>query len=87
MWGGDIEGEYAWIFGRSGIALVSLPPDTPGERRPLAIVEHSEPVRIVSGDVLACALKHLSLDLPTPFFAPHTRSFPWERYKLVGKPA
>lgn len=27
-----------------------------------------------AGDVLISAFRHLSLDLPTPFFAPHTRS-------------
>jgi len=41
----------------------------------------------VTGDVLVSTLGHLSLDLPTPFFAPHTRSFPWAKYKLGGVPA
>jgi len=86
MWGGDVEAEYAWVFGESDVALVSLSPNSPGGPRPVAIVTPSEPTRIVTGDTLVLALAHLSLELPTPFFAPHTRSFPWARYKLDGDP-
>ena len=86
MWGGEIEREYAWIFGRSEIALVGLPWNGTDERGALAIMEPSAPVRVESGDVLVSALEHLSLHLPTPFFAPHNRSFPWERYKLAATP-
>lgn len=83
MWGGDIEIEYAWVFGATENVLVSLPSDSPGEYRPLAKLNRSNSVRSETGDVLVCALKHLSLELPTPYFAPHTRSFPWAKYKLV----
>jgi hypothetical protein len=87
MWGGDVEREYAWIFERSETALVGVPPGAPGERRSVAAFEDSKPMRVRSGDVLMEALKHLSLELPTPYFAPHTRSFPWVRYKLLREPA
>jgi hypothetical protein len=86
MWGGDVEVQYAWVFGPSELALVSLSPSIPGGPRPVAVVTPSEPAQIVTGDTLVLTLRHLSLDLPTPFFAPHTRSFPWARYKLVGDP-
>lgn len=84
MWGGDVECEYAWLFGDTERALVSLRPEIPGAPRPLAILEPLKPTRVVTGDVLVSTLGHLSLDLPTPFFAPHTRSFAWSKYKLGG---
>jgi len=87
MWGGDVECEYAWVFGDSERALIGLQPEMPGAARLLAILEPLEPTRVVTGDVLVSTLGHLSLDLPTPYFAPHTRSFPWAKSKLGDKPA
>jgi len=87
MWGGDVEREYAWIFGDTELALVGLQSETPGGPRPVAILEPSEPTRVVTGDVLVSTLRHLSLALPAPFFAPHTRAFPWGKYNLARRPA
>jgi hypothetical protein len=87
MWGGDIECEYAFVFGSSELALVSLESAVPAGRRPVGIIEPSQPMRVEAGDTLVLALRHLSFDLPTPFFMPHTRSFPWTRYRLVAEPA
>jgi len=86
MWGGDVETEYAFVLDRvRPLALVTLPPETPLGRPLLMILEASTPARIEPGDTLMLALRHLSLDLPTSFFAPHTRSFPWSKYRLESE--
>jgi hypothetical protein len=72
MWGGDIEFEKAWVY-------------TPDE------TTYSHPTNDIEGfgsfpdddyQPLIAMLKHFGLYLPTTYFALHTRSFPWARYKV-----
>src|SRR5690349_3004582 len=82
MFGGDAEIELAWVLGPSEEAVfASRNPEVPGERRPVAVLEPDEPTRVVTGDVLVLALTHLGLELPTPYFALHTRNFPWREHE------
>lgn len=41
-----------------------------------------EPGVMKTADALVETMKHLGLDLPTPYFALHTRSFPWHQHKV-----
>ncbi|WP_057971671.1 hypothetical protein [Lysobacter antibioticus] len=67
MWGGDIEHEYSLVYGpEESIVLTNTIPH---------IVE--PPV-----DALRAGLHSIGLELPTGYFAPHTRSFPWQAHKL-----
>jgi len=68
MWGGDIDYEYALMYGLAEslcVAKSGLPPDRDG-------VE----------DALRVGLRHVGVELPSSFFALHTRDFPWSSYKL-----
>jgi hypothetical protein len=33
-------------------------------------------------DALRAGLVKIGLELPTPYFAPHTRSYPWQMHKF-----
>ena len=37
---------------------------------------------IAGGDVLTLAMVHFDVLLPNEYFEPHTRGFPWERYRV-----
>lgn len=79
FWGGEVEVEYAWIFDGSERVLIRLTEDVPPTiNRLIEINLNNETV--IDDDVLVRALRFLSCDLPTPFFAPHTRSFPWDQH-------
>ncbi len=79
MWGGDVEIEYSWVFMPNEIAysFVSYDGNTP------RLIEYhpNKPRETRMGDVLVETMKHFGLNLPTPYFALHTRSFPWHQYK------
>jgi hypothetical protein len=68
MWGGDIEYEYALVYNPDE-SLLATKPTLPPDRDGLE-------------DSLRAALGALSLELPTGYFALHTRAFPWESHKL-----
>lgn len=83
-WGGDVEFEAAWIPGWA-----------PGE--PDRVIFHvGEPGRVASavgsrvtveeGDPLRRTLEFHRLRLPSPYFAPHTREFDWERCRVHRRP-
>lgn len=80
-WGGVVEVEYAWIFDNSERVLIRQT-DTalPNASRFLEIDTGTETIR--DGDVLMRTLRALKCDLPTPFFAPHTRAFSWDQHRL-----
>lgn len=84
MWGGDVEFEAAWIPGWA-----------PGE--PDRVIFHlGEPGRVATaigsrvtleeGDPLRRTLEFHRLRLPSPYFAPHTRAFDWERCRVHRRP-
>ena len=79
MWGGDVELEYSWVFTPNEVvySFVSFDENTSKliEYRP------DKPKETKKGDVLVETVKHFGLNLPTPYFALHTRSFPWHKYK------
>ena len=87
MWGGDPEREYAWVLGNSEVVFASVESESPEEPRAVAILEPFKSAQLVTGDTLAFALARIGLELPTPYFAPHTREFPWEKYRLTRAPA
>lgn len=67
MWGGDIDHEYCLLYEPQESLLLT----NASERG------HGAERALVQG------LQKLGLALPTPFFAPHTRSFDWAAHKLV----
>ncbi|MCB9704640.1 MAG: ankyrin repeat domain-containing protein [Myxococcales bacterium] len=80
MWGGDLDLEAAWIPGWAPGEVDRVLFLDPKERVAYAAVGGSlTPLR---RDVLIAALEYLRLQLPSPFFLPHTRAFEWERYRL-----
>lgn len=80
-WGGDVEVEYAWIFdGSERVLIRQTEAVPPAVNRLLEIDVNTETVH--DDDVLVRTLRSLSCDLPTPFFAPHTRGFPWDQHRL-----
>ena len=76
MWGGDVEFEQAWILGSNDQVFLK------NEQGPTVALSESAPPREVQGDVLRLALAALGIELPSTYFEPHTRSFPWDRYRL-----
>ncbi|WP_295641810.1 hypothetical protein [uncultured Methylibium sp.] len=68
MWGGDIDYEYSLIYSPNEL-IATTRPTLPPERPG-------------EGDALQVGLLALGLRLPTPFFALHTRSFPWGEHRL-----
>ena len=87
MWGGDLESEYAFVLGRSPSAIVALPQDRDEDGCPRVVVIEGARQTPATRDVLSIALSALDFQIPTPFFAPHTRAFPWRSYRLGRKPA
>ena len=80
-WGGDVEFEYAWIFDKSERVLIRQIEDVPPDiNRLLEIDADTEIIR--DEDVLVRMLRSLSCELPTRYFAPHTRGFPWHEHRL-----
>ena len=79
MWGGDVELESAWILGSTERVLRTIP-----HREELAFQEFRSPTehQKVNGDLLQSALLHLGLEIPTPYFALHTRGFDWDKQRL-----
>jgi hypothetical protein len=74
-WGGEREGEAAWVFAEREVFYGDRNPD-----ETVAIGRDGR--RVVRDDVLRLALAHHGLHLPTSWFAPHTRGFDWERRRL-----
>jgi hypothetical protein len=81
MWGGDIEEEYMRVFVDSREYLYSCF-DKANKHAQVAVYEDSRSPQIAAGCVLQMALKHFGLNLPTPYFALHTRTFEWAKYKI-----
>jgi hypothetical protein len=68
MWGGDVDYEYCLAY-EPAESLFVTNLDLP-------------PDSPGAEGSLRAGLMRLGLSLPTPYFAPHVRSFPWETYKL-----
>lgn len=68
MWGGEIDYEYCLTY-RPAESLVATQPSLPPDRPGVE-------------DALRVGLANLGLNLPTAYFAPHTRGFPWEAHRL-----
>lgn len=80
MWGGDVEVEYSWVFSPEEVAYLDI-----WTREPIwkLIEYHPGSTRIQrEASVLVKTLSHFGLNLPTRYFALHTRSFPWDKYKM-----
>jgi hypothetical protein len=78
-WGGDIEGEAAWVFAdREVLYCHRVPNDVRVDPPDEVVVVDRDGRSVVRGDVLRLALAHHGVHLPTRYFAPHTRTFDWE---------
>lgn len=80
MWGGDVELEYSWVFDTSETmySFISFNKEKPR----LAEYCSNKPKVEKIGDVLVETMKHFDVNLPTPYFALHTRTFPWHIHKF-----
>jgi hypothetical protein len=81
MWGGETEFEYLWLFGEREEAAVVL---QSGVTSKVAQVDAGHNIQLLETDLLSDALAYLGAPIPSPFWVPHTRGFPWEHYKLSG---
>ena len=77
MWGGDIDKEHAIVFND---IIKSYAFDAENETD--VEITSSGKNKLVS-TVLQTAFQHLSLNLPTWFFALHESSFDWKRYHIT----
>ena len=81
MWGGDIEFEASWVFTPAQHTYITELPA--GKEPAVRCVDEHGTTLVESGDALRKGLAHLKIQLPTGFFALHTRSFPWEHYRVT----
>lgn len=81
MWGGSTDIEFAWVFNIGNEVAYS---GVDFRANPNVIREYRQSGEKIErkGDVLMDTLSHFSINLPTPFFALHTRGFPWESAKV-----
>ena len=82
MWGGDTDLEYAWVF-KKGHEVAYSGIDFRAHPNVIREYHHSGERIERKGDILMDTMSHFSMYLPTPFFALHTRGFPWESAKVV----
>lgn len=81
MWGGDVEFEASWVFTPTQHTYITQ--SSLGEEPEVrSVTEHGVEV-VAPGDALRKGLAHFDIQLPTGFFALHTRAFPWERYRVA----
>jgi len=78
-WGGANELEYAWVFGDAETVLVSVMDDDTH----LELNGEGAPKQVCAG-LLENLCSRLGFELPTSFFAPHTRKFPWQKYRFAS---
>jgi hypothetical protein len=67
MWGGDIDYEYCLVYSPNEVLFCT----------------HLEDDQLAKVDALCKGLSEIGLQLPTSYFAPHTRGFEWDRHRLV----
>lgn len=94
MWGGDIECNFGWVwdgqrqsacFYRGVVATDADGKEVTGFYTDLTgayVVDPTGRRLIVNGDVLTLILLHFGLLLRDGYFELHTRSFPWDKYRL-----
>lgn len=75
MWGGETEIEYAWIFAEEDEVLIFQ--DYASSYK---ITDNSQ--TIIGEGILKRLLKFLALELPTDFFALHTGTFDWRKWRV-----
>lgn len=78
MWGGTNELEYAWIFDEEETVLVNSRPENVHVR-----LRDGSPACEENEDLVMALCSYLGMPLPTPYFAPHTRSFSWTDHRIV----
>jgi hypothetical protein len=67
MWGGDIDYEYCLVYEPTESVILTRSNFQSDDS---------------SIDALRAGLAKIGLELPTPYFAPHTRSYPWQMHKV-----
>ena len=83
-WGGDAEEEFAFVYEGKDETLYSLVL-VDGKEPRMEARQNSVPASTMEDDVLIRALRHLGLELPTGYFALHTRSFEreWNKHRVA----
>jgi len=79
MWGGETEIEYRWSFGRREEASAVL---RHGVVSTALSLEADGRHEVRELDLLSDTLAYLGAPIRAPFCILHTRSFPWEQYRL-----
>lgn len=80
--GGEFECEAAWLPGWAPGEPDRVVYRVEAGRFATAVGEH---VHEEAGEVLVRLLEYHGLRLPSPYFAPHTRGFPWERHRVIAR--
>jgi len=81
MWGGDIESEFAFVYSGND-EFFYLFVGFEDQKPQIEIRKNSMAPTRKTGEVLVHALRHIGLDLPSFYFALHTRGFDWSRHHL-----
>ena len=68
MWGGDVDYEYSLVYEPNESVVLTKSSLQSGDSG--------------TEDSLRTGLAKIGLELPTAYFAPHTRSYPWQMHKL-----
>jgi hypothetical protein len=82
MWGGEVEEEFAWIFGAEDSVLVRARGNGKNVIAYRCLAGKLDSRKVAQADVLTLTLKHHEFELHDGYLALHTRSFIWEKYKL-----
>lgn len=69
MWGGDVDSEYCLVYDTNEALHVT---DTARSQNDTQSV-----------DSLREGLRRIGAEIPSPFFLLHTRTFPWQDYRLL----
>lgn len=77
-WGGANELEYAWVLDEDESVLLNTTTDMVH-----LVLRAGHPPRKVDQDLLQALCMRLGLVLPTPYFAPHARSFDWHEHLVA----
>jgi hypothetical protein len=80
--GWSYEQEFAWLFGTEDRVYVSYAYDHILEYSVGGTKQLPATVGGNTRSILMLILHHFGLDLPMTYFAPHTRDFTWNKFKL-----
>lgn len=82
-WGGDTMYAYAWVWDGERTQDWFYRAGRRGDQDGALVMDRERIEFITDGDVLTLVLLHHGLLLTDRSFLPHTRDFPWPRYRLA----